>query len=134
MHKFLKKWYKDLAGAPWYDTHKSDDGYYGYWSFEAACAVILLEIDDDKELHEYLYYPKDLISFFHSFKPTKGEEKLLSKYNRIAIKAGEKAPISGFWFTVISDNSRKYFEAGEILPEIKDQDWGEVFWQFASQE
>lgn len=134
LHKFLKKWYKDLAGAPWHDTHKADGGYYGYWSFEAACAVILLEINDDKELYDYLYYPKDLIAFYHSFNPTAGEENLLNNYNRIAIKAGEKAPQSGYWFTVASNNSRQYFNAGEILPEIKKQDWGEVYWQFEKEE
>ncbi|MCH2054536.1 DUF1911 domain-containing protein [Acinetobacter pittii] len=48
--------------------------------------------------------------------------------------AGEKAPQSGYWFTVASNNSRQYFNAGEILPEIKKQDWGEVYWQFETEE
>lgn len=68
LQKFLKRWYKDLAGAPWYDSHKPDaqgrtGGYYGYWSFEAAAAVVLLGIEDDSSLHPYPHYPKDLIAW-----------------------------------------------------------------------
>lgn len=68
LQKFLKRWYRDLAGAPWYDTHKPDaqgrtGGYYGYWSFEAAAAVLLLGIEDDSSLHPYLYYPKELVAW-----------------------------------------------------------------------
>ncbi|MEC3766282.1 MULTISPECIES: PoNe immunity protein domain-containing protein [Cupriavidus] len=68
LQKFLKRWYKDLVGAPWYDTHKPDaqgrtSGYYGYWSFEAAAAVLLLGIEDDSSLHPCLYYPNELVSW-----------------------------------------------------------------------
>nr|WP_240987523.1 PoNe immunity protein domain-containing protein [Cupriavidus taiwanensis] len=38
-------------------------GYYGYWSFEAAAAVLLLGIEDDSSLHPYLYYPNELVSW-----------------------------------------------------------------------
>ncbi|WP_456282651.1 DUF1911 domain-containing protein [Cupriavidus sp. JZ107] len=65
LQKFLKRWYKDLAAAPWHDTHKSSSqaGYYGYWSFEAGAAVLLLGIEDDTSLHSFLYYPKDLVAW-----------------------------------------------------------------------
>ncbi len=46
------------------------------------------------------------------------------------VRAGQPATHSGYWFTVAQENSRQYFEQGEILPEIKNQDWGEVYWQF----
>jgi hypothetical protein len=41
LDRFLKHWYKDLAGTGWHDSHKPDEngnqgGYYGYWSFEAG--------------------------------------------------------------------------------------------------
>jgi hypothetical protein len=57
--RYLKHWYKDLAGIGWHDSHKPDEagnqgGYYGYWSFEAGAAVILLGIEDDSSLHKYL--------------------------------------------------------------------------------
>lgn len=64
LQKFLKRWYKDLAAAPWHDTHKSSSqaGYYGYWSFEAGAAVLILGIEDDSTLHSFLHYPKDLVA------------------------------------------------------------------------
>ncbi|MFT4267599.1 MAG: DUF1911 domain-containing protein [Xenophilus sp.] len=65
---FLEHWYKDLSGVGWHDSHKPNEngdlgGYYGYWSFEAGAAVLLLGIEDDSSLHKYLYYPKDLVAW-----------------------------------------------------------------------
>ncbi|KYQ80472.1 MULTISPECIES: type VI secretion system immunity protein, TaeI family [Acinetobacter] len=47
-----------------------------------------------------------------------------------SVKAGDICPKSGYWFTVSQENSRRYFKQGDVLPEIKNQDWGEVYWQF----
>lgn len=68
LQKFLGRWYRDLAGAPWHDAHKPDaqgrtGGYCGYWSFEAAAAVLLLDIEDDSSLHSCRYYPRDLVTW-----------------------------------------------------------------------
>lgn len=68
LQRFLERWYRDLAGAPWYDAHRPDaqgrtGGYYGYWSFEAAAAVLLLGIEDDSSLHSCRYYPSDLVAW-----------------------------------------------------------------------
>jgi len=68
LQKFLKRWYRDLAGAPWHGGHKPDaqgrtGGYQGYWSFEAAAAVLLLGIEDDSSLHASAYYPRDLVAW-----------------------------------------------------------------------
>ena len=46
------------------------------------------------------------------------------------LRAGQPATHSGYWFTVAQENSRQYFKQGQVLPEIKHQDWGEVYWQF----
>ncbi|MEN8368173.1 type VI immunity family protein [Acinetobacter bereziniae] len=48
---------------------------------------------------------------------------------KLAIRAGEKCPQTGYWFTVAKENSRQYFKEGEILPDIQS-DWGDVYWQF----
>jgi hypothetical protein len=60
--KFLDGWYKGNRNkAPWYDNHKGEDtGYIGYWCFEAALVVKLLEIDDST-FREHMHYPADLI-------------------------------------------------------------------------
>ncbi|MFT3721154.1 PoNe immunity protein domain-containing protein [Pseudorhodoferax sp.] len=68
LDRFLKRWYKDLAGTGWHDSHKPNEkgeqgGYYGYWSFEAGAAVLLLGIEDDSCLHKYLCYPKDMVAW-----------------------------------------------------------------------
>ncbi|MFW1745103.1 hypothetical protein ACG9XW_02610 [Acinetobacter guillouiae] len=47
----------------------------------------------------------------------------------ISIKSGDKCPKSGYWFTVAKENSRQYFEKGNVFPNIKS-DWGDVYWQF----
>ncbi len=46
------------------------------------------------------------------------------------VQGGQSATRSGYWLTVAQQESRQYFKQGEILPEIKNQDWGEVYWQF----
>ncbi|WP_064573424.1 PoNe immunity protein domain-containing protein [Cupriavidus gilardii] len=65
LHRFLGRWYRDLAGAPWHNTHKSKGqaGYFGYWSFEAGAAALLLGIEDDSALHSFPYYPMDLVAW-----------------------------------------------------------------------
>ena len=67
LRKFLKNWYSELKATSWHDTHKSGQGYYGYWSFETACSVILLELDSDDELQQSVYYPKDLVNFYKNY-------------------------------------------------------------------
>ncbi|MFT4020171.1 MAG: DUF1911 domain-containing protein [Acinetobacter sp.] len=68
MDRFLKHWYEDLSGVGWHDSHTPNEngdlgGYYGYWSFEAGAAVLLLGIEDDSSLHKYIYYPKELVAW-----------------------------------------------------------------------
>jgi len=65
LQRFLERWYTDLAGAAWHNTHKSKGqaGYVGYWSFEAGAAVLLLGIEDDSTLHSFPYYPTDLVAW-----------------------------------------------------------------------
>lgn len=132
INDFLKVWYKDLAAAPWHDSHKegAGGGYYGYWAFEAAAAVILLEIEDDSNLHQYLYYPKDLVAFARSFDP-QNDPSLTPKTNHpTSVKGGEPAPKSGYWFTPAKENSRRYFNEGDIFPKFDLNDWGIIHWQW----
>jgi hypothetical protein len=43
--------------------------------------------------------------------------------------SGSICPQPGYWFTVAKENSRQYFEKGNVFPNIKS-DWGDVYWQF----
>ncbi|AXQ23161.1 hypothetical protein BEN71_14225 [Acinetobacter wuhouensis] len=56
------------------------------------------------------------------------EEDFLS-----SMKAGQKCPHTGYWFTVAKENSRQYFKQEDIFPDVKS-DWGDVYWQFDGEE
>lgn len=45
-----------------------------------------------------------------------------------SVQAGEVCPKTGYWTTPARPNTRHYCKKGEVLPEIKEQDWGEVYW------
>ncbi|CBG90248.1 PoNe immunity protein domain-containing protein [Citrobacter rodentium] len=61
MKKFVEGWYRSMKPAAWHGNDKSYEGvYYGYWCFEAALVVNLLNIDDSS-FKDNVYYPKDMI-------------------------------------------------------------------------
>lgn len=134
---YLKHWYKDLAGTGWHDSHKSDEngdqgGYYGYWSYEAGAAVLLLGIEDDSSLHKYLYYPKDLVAWAraHASLSEGGE----SASTRLRALPGEPCPKSGFWSTPAQSDSRRHFDAGDVMPAFEDSSWGATIWYWDEQQ
>ncbi|MBP6411740.1 MAG: DUF1911 domain-containing protein [Pseudarcicella sp.] len=56
-----KDWYKNHKDAGWYNSHKSKhDTYFGYWSFETAVVVKIMNLDDSSFI-DCQYYPKDLV-------------------------------------------------------------------------
>lgn len=131
LNLFLKHWYKDLAGTGWHDSHIPDEdgnqgGYYGYWSFEAGAAVILLGIQDDSSLHQYLYYPKDLVAWCRANKQL--EQVLPGPGAGIRVPGGEACPQTGWWYTTAAKDSRHYFNQGEIMPPIEGSSYGDTYW------
>lgn len=129
---FLKHWYKDLAGTGWHDSHKPDEhgnqgGYYGYWSFEAGAAVLLLGIEDDSSLHKYLYYPKDMVAWAraHAALSTPDEKAAAP----LCALAGEPCPREGWWLTPAKLDSRRKFRQGETMPEVGG-DYSAAIWQW----
>lgn len=132
LDRFLKHWYKDLAGTGWHDAHRTEGGkdpagYYGYWSFEAGAAVLLLGIEDDSSLHKYLYYPKDLVAWARAnaaLSDTSGD----AKTPRLRCPAGQPCPHEGYWHTPAKVDSRRFFKTGEIMPRFEG-DYGETIWQ-----
>ena len=136
---FLKHWYKDLAGTGWHDSHKPDEngnqgGYYGYWSFEAGAAVLLLGIEDDSSLHKYLYYPKDLVAWAREHaKLTQADVASPGHALRLRCEAGQPCPKTGFWFTPARAGSRQRFDVGQVMPEVGG-DYGATIWQWDDQQ
>ncbi len=57
-----KDWYKGHKQAFWYNSHKKEDSYFGYWSFEAGAVAKILGIDDSG-LKNVPYYPYDLVHY-----------------------------------------------------------------------
>lgn len=132
LNHFLKRWYKDLAGTGWHDSHKPNEdgdqgGYYGYWSFEAGAAVLLLGIEDDSSLHQYLYYPKDLVAWAKSHAALSDPQEKTTI--RLRAMAAELCPRAGYWFTPARVNSRRHFAAGEAMPDVGG-DYGVTVWQW----
>lgn len=125
LDKYCKDWYPAFKKAPWYDSHLSIDGddgsYSGYWAFEAAAIAYLFNIDDSKIDH--LVYPKDLVAYARSAAP---ERKTPAQ-----IQAGQPCTHSGYWFSPAQQNSRRYFQQGEIMPEFKDSPWGATIWYWS---
>ena len=67
-----KHWYKQHKETGLKDNHKSKhDLYYGYWSFEAAVVVKIMELDDSSFIDNQ-YYPKDLVHLPIEEPKTKG--------------------------------------------------------------
>ena len=129
---FLKRWYKDLAGTGWHDSHKPNEdgeqgGYYGYWSFEAGAAVLLLGIEDDSSLHQYLYYPKDLVAWAKAHAALSDPQEKTGI--RLRVMAGEPCPREGYWLTPARLDSRRHFAAGETMPDVGG-DYGVTVWQW----
>ena len=48
--------------------------------------------------------------------------------------AGQPCPKSGYWFTLAKADSRAYFKQGDIMPDYPNNNWGQVIWQFDSEQ
>lgn len=136
LDRYLKRWYKDLAGTGWHDSHKPNEagdqgGYYGYWAFEAGAAVLLLGIEDDSSLHQYLYYPKDLVAWAREHQALSCDALTGNKADavRLRCEAGQACPREGWWFTPAKANSRRRFQQGEAMPAFST-DFGSTIWQW----
>ncbi len=64
-------WYKNHKDAGWYNSHKSKHNtYFGYWSFETAAVVAILDLDDSS-FRDNQYYPKDLVDYYRNYNAKK---------------------------------------------------------------
>ncbi|MBF4636310.1 DUF1911 domain-containing protein [Agreia pratensis] len=64
MSAFLKVWYQQNKRVMWWNSHEriaaGGLSYGGYWCFEAAAVVKLLDIDDSS-FRDNEFYPADLV-------------------------------------------------------------------------
>jgi hypothetical protein len=134
--EYLKQWYPAMKDHPrWHDGHLRihEDGhapYYGYWAFEAAATVYLLDLNDTQINH--LVYPKDLADYARQLRE---EDRYTSReaaslpYGRI--EGGQPCPQTGYWETPAKLNSRGHFKQGDIMPVFDDSEYGHTIWQWS---
>lgn len=61
MKTYVEGWYDGNKDAGWHDIHKiNEEGYTGYWCWEAALLVKLYHIDDSA-FRSHPHYPADLV-------------------------------------------------------------------------
>jgi Domain of unknown function (DUF1911) len=136
--KYLDGWYKAFEGVPWHNGHLvvTDEymAYEGYWAFEAAAVCVIHNIDDSS-FRDHIVYPKDLADWarehkvMDKIKPAAGAKPL-----RLRCEAKQPCPQAGYWFTTAMKNSRRQFEAGEKMPNIKESPWGATIWYWDQQQ
>ncbi|HHP7907798.1 TPA: PoNe immunity protein domain-containing protein [Acinetobacter baumannii] len=127
MSAYMDEWYGASKREPYHDRHKSSQ-FPGYWSLEAAAITVILRIDDSS-YRDKPYYPKDLVDYARSQYMVLDEHgNIEGEANRLRCEAGEPCPQSGEWYSPANDMQKRHFNQGEIMPEIKDNSWGETIW------
>lgn len=51
--------------------------------------------------------------------------------NVASVKAGQRSPESGWWFTPAKESSRRYFKQGDLFPNVEGSAYGATFWQWS---
>jgi hypothetical protein len=103
----------------------TEGDYFGYWAFEAGAVAYLLDLDDSAITH--MVYPKDLVAWARANKHL--SEEASDDTERGRCEAGQPCPSEGFWFTPAQVGSRRFFKAGEVMPEVGG-DYGATIWQW----
>lgn len=129
LDEYLSDWYQMNKNEIWHNGHldlENKTSYVGYWAFEAAALVYLLDLDDIL-LHKHLFYPKDIVEW------ARNQAKVIITNDdviQIKVKGGDKCTKAGYWTTPAQPGTRSYFSKGEILPTLSQSDWGDVYWYF----
>ncbi|MDO7536325.1 DUF1911 domain-containing protein [Acinetobacter pittii] len=127
MSAYMDEWYGASKREPYHDRHKSSQ-FPGYWSLEAAAITVILRIDDSS-YRDKPYYPKDLVDYARSQYMVLDEHgNIEEEANRLRCEAGQYCPQSGEWYSPANGMKKRHFNQGEIMPEIKDNSWGETIW------
>lgn len=127
LDEYLSNWYQMNRNEIWYNSHldlENKSSYVGYWAFEAAALVYLLDLDDSS-LYKHLFYPKDIVLWARNQTKIKA---LNDDVIQIKLRGGEKCTRTGYWQTPAQPSLRRYFVQDEVLPTLIEMDWGEVYW------
>lgn len=125
MATYLDEWYHASRREPYVGQHdRSGVAFYGYWSWEAAAATVVLGIDDST-YRDMAFYPKDLADFARA-RAVDATAQADAAPERVA--TDEPVPRSGWWYTPAKIDSRRYFKQGDVFPTIMNSDYGDTFW------
>lgn len=134
--EFLKKWYASMKGCYWHNRHdKAPQNFFGYWAFEAGLVTYLWDIDD-KAYRDLPFYPKDLVDHARSHPEldtvalaTAAPDSATMPEAPTRVPAGQPCPRTGYWMTPASAGSRRRFQAGDVMPDLRGA-WGATIWQW----
>ncbi|SFU83925.1 PoNe immunity protein domain-containing protein [Pseudoduganella namucuonensis] len=129
MREYLEDWYQASRREAYYDSHKRNLVFKGYWSWEAAAITFILGIDDTC-FQNAAFYPKDLVDFAHDaevqYTPA-GTAPL--KDNELRTKAGDPCPRTGEWESLDIPHQVNTFTEGEIIPNLGSH-YGLTIWKY----
>ena len=140
LDQYLKQWYPAMKDHPrWYDGHlrikkQGYAPYYGYWAFEAAAVVYLLDLNDSQINH--LVYPKDLLDYARKLREEDRYTSLDTDTSTHSgrVEGGQPCPRTGFWETPAKSNSRSLFKQGDIMPIFEASEYGHTIWQWSEEQ
>ena len=144
MHAYLKDWYKKHKGYLWHGSHErfTDDdngrevneGYMGYWSFEAAAVVYRLGLDDT-ELHQYIWYPKDIVAYARTLATEAATEPTIpqpepppSRYTGYSVAVGEVCQETGYYECPRLKGRTVMLMQGQPVAGDKHNEMGAIIW------
>ena len=137
LRQYLDQWYPAMKDhLRWYDGHlrikkQGYAPYYGYWAFEAAAIVYILDLDDRQISH--LVYPKDLLDYARKLWDEDRYTSMETETSTLSerVEGGQPCPRTGFWETAANLHSRSHFKQGDIMPVFKDSEYGYTIWRWS---
>lgn len=127
--EYLDDWYAASRREPYYDSHKRDSSFNGYWCWEAAAITIALDIDDSSYC-DAQFYPRDLADFArqakHDYSPP-GTPPIDA--NELRAKAGDPCPKAGLWQSLDVPAREQRFEHLQAMPNLESA-YGLTVWRF----
>lgn len=127
MSEYLEEWYRASRREPYYDSHKREDDFTGYWSWEAAAITYLLNIDDSL-YRNAKFYPVDLVDFARNMQAPRSVQ-MNSGTPELRAKSGQDCPKSGTWETLDIPLQRRKFAAGDIM-QAENASYGITVWRY----
>jgi hypothetical protein len=129
MTEYLEDWYHASRREPYYDSHKRDTSFLGYWSWESAAITVLLDIDDTS-YRDAQFYPRDLVDFARMAKRDYAPPGLPpAAINELRAKAGDPCPKAGTWVSLDVESTRRRFEFEQPMPDLNSA-YGLTVWRF----